>query len=165
MPFMTGDPCKKCQSTSNQHRIKNGYLQSSCIPCEKLYFQEYQKKNLEYFRKINRTSYRKVRGGLTRRSPLEMTDELRKQFHRDKANLRATRAKRARIDDDLTKLVVFEAHDLRKRRNQLTGIEWHVDHIIPLKGENVCGLHIWNNLAVIPKVENLRKGNYHSIHD
>ena len=22
----------------------------------------------------------------------------------------------------------------------------------------------WNNFAVIPKVENLRKGNYHSIH-
>jgi hypothetical protein len=28
-----------------------------------------------------------------------------------------------------------------------------------------CGLHGWNNFAVIPKVENLRKGNYHPVHD
>ena len=49
--------------------------------------------------------------------------------------------------------------------NKLTGIEWHVDHIIPLKGDVVCGLHVWNNFAVIPKVDNLRKGNYHPVHD
>ena len=68
-------------------------------------------------------------------------------------------------DIEFTQLVVEEAHDLRLLRNSLTGIEWHVDHIIPLRGKLVCGLHIWNNFAVIPKVNNLRKGNYHSIHD
>lgn len=87
-----------------------------------------------------------------------MTDELRKQYYRDKANLRATRAKKARIDDELTKLVTFEAHDLRKRRNKATGIEWHVDHIVPLNGKTVSGLHIWSNIQVIPKQMNLRKG-------
>lgn len=95
-----------------------------------------------------------------------MTEELRKQYYRDKATLRSTRAKQARVkwDKEFTDFVYMEAHLLRKSRNESTGIEWQVDHIIPLKGKFICGFHVWNNFAVIPKVENLRKGNYYSIH-
>ena len=39
-----------------------------------------------------------------------------------------------------------------------TGIAHHVDHIIPLAGAMVCGLHVVENLAVIPASDNLRKG-------
>ena len=123
------------------------------------YSQLSREEQLSYMREVNRRSYlKKVNGKLTRRSPLEMTNELRIQYYRDKANLRATRAKKARFYDELTVLVTKEAHELRKLRNKLTGIEWHVDHIEPLKGKDVCGLHIWSNLQVIPKLINLQKG-------
>ena len=57
--------------------------------------------------------------------------------------------------------VIEEAYDLAQRRTKATGFKWHVDHIVPLQSTFVCGLHVENNLRVIPAVVNVEKSNRH----
>lgn len=58
------------------------------------------------------------------------------------------------------KFFIEEIYELARRRTEITGFPWHVDHIVPLKSELVCGLHVQSNLRVIPAVENHKKKNY-----
>lgn len=52
-----------------------------------------------------------------------------------------------------------EAYELAQLRTSMLGYPWHVDHTVPMQSPNVCGLHVHDNLQVIPGVENLSKGN------
>lgn len=58
------------------------------------------------------------------------------------------------------KWLITQFYDVAKLRTKATGIEWEVDHILPLRGVEVSGLHVATNLQVIPKVINRAKRNF-----
>lgn len=57
-------------------------------------------------------------------------------------------------DERALRDVYWWARELR----ELTGIAHHVDHIIPLHGELVSGLHVAGNLRAVPADVNLEAG-------
>lgn len=50
-------------------------------------------------------------------------------------------------------------YEQAKELSEQTGVKYVVDHIVPLKGRGVSGLHVPWNLRVITQAENLRKSN------
>ena len=55
--------------------------------------------------------------------------------------------------------LIIAKYQLAAMLSQASGIEHHVDHIIPLQGKKVSGLHVFSNLRVIPGSDNVKKSN------
>ncbi len=138
--------CNKEQPTTEfykQARNKDG-LFHECKECCKKQRNKRYSDNKEYERELSRKHYRN-----------------NKQYYITKAYLRnkqVARAKPAWLTEE-HEFMLEEIYELRDLRSKLTGVVHHVDHIVPLRGQNCCGLHVPWNLQVIPAVDNLSKSN------
>jgi hypothetical protein len=72
-----------------------------------------------------------------------------------KAQRHATRIQRTVIWADPKQIAAH--YSIAQKLTRAVGREYHVDHIIPLQGKRVSGLHVQNNLQVIPGIDNRRK--------
>lgn len=117
-------------------------------------------------RRQKSTAYRATVGRV-REKPNPDVKRRYKQTPHGKANARAHDAKRhaAKLNrtppwltaDDLW--MIEQAYDLAALRTKLFGFSWHVDHVLPLQGKRVSGLHVPTNLQVIPWRDNVSKAN------
>jgi hypothetical protein len=55
--------------------------------------------------------------------------------------------------------MIEQAYELAALRTKLFGFQWHVDHVIPLQGKLVSGLHVPHNMQIIPARDNRNKSN------
>ncbi len=53
--------------------------------------------------------------------------------------------------------IIEQAYELAKLRTEMFGFDWHVDHVFPLQGKLVSGLHTPINIQVIEGLENCKK--------
>lgn len=136
--YFDGMPCV------NGHVSKKYAAGKVCVECCKLNAKRYRSQNKEriskrvaLFKKNHPekiTAYTAARrAGKKKATPTWLTKEMKKQIHS----------------------VYLTAKQLEKT----TGVPHHVDHIVPLNGENVSGLHVPWNLRAIPRDENLSKSN------
>lgn len=125
----------------------------------KEYGKVYYSKNVESI-KIRKLNYRKNNKDLIR----AYNKEWRLKNPTRCSELSARRRARKRYatpkwltdaDYELMRVFYMEAQRLTLE----TGIEHAVDHIHPLMGEYVCGLHVPWNLQILTKSENSSKGN------
>lgn len=87
--------------------------------------------------------------------------EARRQASRRFYGLRGRRVRQATPPwADMSDIAqVYEVAEVLSRG----GVKFHVDHEIPLRGSKVSGLHVAENLRVIPALQNIRKSNKFNI--
>lgn len=142
--YFTGRPCKyghvglRLASSGNCEECTRAYM--------KLYMSPYMKEyNLLPKQKEAVRSYHKRPEWKAYRS----------MYHRKRRQHIDSRATPSWAD----KNKIADVYSLAYRLTQETGTPYEVDHIVPLRGRLVSGLHVHYNLRAIPKSVNQTKHN------
>ena len=158
--YFSGKPCPK------GHVAWRSTAKGSCLECQREYAALRCRENPEAVAAISRR-WRQKNPGYAESNRDRINRNSKKYRHENReayaAYRAAYRARKASATPawfgELDEFVIQEAYDLAARRTKETGFPWEVDHIIPIAGKSVCGLHVAANIQVIPRFANRRKGN------
>jgi hypothetical protein len=171
--YFTGQPCK-------HGHIAPRKTKGACVECLKAEWAQASVTRANYFAKYNKSEagqeakrgyYERNKEVVKARAQARPAEE--KHFHRKKHKAanpelykELTNARRRRFRDATPKWLTAEhkmeirlKYRLAIELSRKLGVPYAVDHIIPLQGEDVCGLHVPWNMEVITQEQNLKKSN------
>lgn len=159
--------CRKKVSTQNYYRDvakqkeqRRAYYRRFVEANPDFHVKKYWS-DVEKSRQQNREYYQQNREKRIRKS----VDYARK--NRAKANATKKKYKLAKekacppwvsFSRDLCDQITYFYEEAR-RKTETTGVVHHVDHIVPIQGKTICGLHVPWNLQVLTAAENCSKQN------
>lgn len=158
--------CKPFDQFNKHSSTRDGY-RPTCKPCKATELRDWRAANPAETSKKARDYYAaNMREWFQQRYLQNKSAMNQKQRDWREANLDKHSAKEARrraaklcatppwADHERINAVYAEAAALRA-----LGLDVHVDHIVPLQGATVTGLHVHTNLQILLASDNLSKGN------
>ena len=166
--YNTGKPCKyghlSDRYTSSKHCVQCKLIQAKTWENENPSKKASIKKQYRTRNKAQIAAQDKQYRVLNK-DKLTFSSRLWNVNNRDKCRLYATqsRVKRfQRIPAWLTNKdhkLIQEVYRKARMLTELTGVKYHVDHVIPLRGKLVSGLHVPSNLQILQADVNMKKSN------
>lgn len=130
--------------------------QSACKSCKKSQYADWLQRNRDYHKKWCTDNPEKVK---EKQRKWLSSNKDRKAYLESNRRARKLQATPAWANEEL----IRREYELASWCSKVTGERYTVDHIIPLMGKLVCGLHVHNNLQVLRAADNSKKSNHFEV--